>query len=221
MRFSTLACAIAAIAAAAGSANAALTFSFADPIPGRQMSYSSSSGLISYDSSAVLSFLVDGSTEPNNFNQVFGNAGMNMMLNVGSISVAGPIVTAPVSGFFEIFDRGTETLIVRGDTAAGSFVRLGATSSILMSSDISFTYTAGPALNALLLPGRAPSDPQEAVFTVTDLLVTGGGPLVVQGQMRDWTANASMSGNTEVVPAPGVLALAGMGGLMVATRKRR
>jgi MYXO-CTERM domain-containing protein len=38
--------------------------------------------------------------------------------------------------------------------------------------------------------------------------------------MRSWTANASYSGNSDVVPAPGAIALAGLGGLLIARRKR-
>ncbi len=203
----------------AGVSQAALTFSFADPVPGRQMSYSQGTGLISYDNLAAITVLVDGSTEPISFSTAFPNSTMTMSLAVGTVSVAGPVIQAPVAGFFELRDA-SSALIIRGDTANGSFIRLGSTSSILMSDDISFAYTAGPSLNALLVPGRALANPQEAVFTVTDLLVGGGGPLVVDGQMRSWTANASYSGNSEVVPAPGAIALASLGGLLIARRKR-
>ena len=203
----------------AGVSQAALTFSFADPVPGRQMSYSQGTGLISYDNLAAITVLVDGSTEPISFSTAFPNSTMTMSLAVGTVSVAGPVIQAPVAGFFELRDA-SSALIIRGDTANGSFIRLGSTSSILMSDDISFAYTAGPSLTALLVPGRALANPQEAVFTVTDLLVGGGGPLVVDGQMRSWTANASYSGNSEVVPAPGAIALASLGGLLIARRKR-
>jgi hypothetical protein len=222
MRSITKLSAMAALVAACGIASvsqAALTFSFADPVPGRQLSYSHGTGIISYDNLAAITVLVDGSTEPIAFNAAFPNSTMTMSLAVGTVSVAGPVIQAPVAGFFELRDA-SSALILRGDTANGAFIRLGSTSSILMSDDISFAYTAGPSLTALLLPGRALANPQEAVFTVTDLLVGGGGPLVVDGQMRSWTANASYSGNSDVVPAPGAIALASLGGLLIARRKR-
>jgi hypothetical protein len=219
MRSITKIAALVVTAGLATASQAALTFSFADPVPGRQMSYSQATGLITYDNTALISVLVDGSTEPVPFNVAFPGSTMTMNLSVGAVSVAGPLVQAPVAGFFELRDN-TSALILRGDTANGSFLRLGATGSILMSSDISFGFTAGPALNAILAPGRTLSNPQESVFTVTDLLVTGGGPLVSDGVMRSWSANASYSGNSEVVPAPGAIALAGLGGLLVARRKR-
>lgn len=209
-----------AVAAAATCANAGLTFSFADPVPGRQMHYNSVSALISYDTPVSLNFLVDGSTEPTPFNALFADSHLQLALNVGAPVAFGPAIQAPVAGFFEVRDS-VGTLIVRGDTDAGSFIRIGSTSSILMSSDISFGFTAGPALLALLEPGRTLSDPQESVFTVTDLAVVGGGPLLVGGNMQSWDANASYSGNSEVVPAPGAFALCALGGLTLAARRRK
>lgn len=216
-----------AAAGLAGVANADLTFSFADPVAGRQLHNNQNNiagpgtGQITYDQTAVLNFLVDGSTEPNNFTANFSNARMEMDLTVGAgVTILG-VFQAPVTGFFRIYNAISGNTILRGDALGGAFIRFGGTSSILFSDITGFGYTFGADLQALLNPGRGPLNPQEGVFTITDALVAGGFANLIGpgGVVRSFDANASFSGNT-AVPTPGAMALVGLGGLMVARRRR-
>ena len=216
----------------AAAANAGLAFSFSDPIPGRQLTNlqanqaGAGTGVMSYDQFAALTLLVDGSTADNPFDHVFSNARMEMSMTIYTGSTVGGVFSAPVAGFFRIFDATTGADIVRGDATGGAFLRVSGTSSLLLSSDSGFSYTFGAALQSVLSAtgngGIAPLDPQEAVFTITDALASGGGSIIgAGGVVRSFTANASYSGNTvtTAVPAPGAAALIGLAGL-VARRRR-
>ncbi len=215
-----------------GAANAGLAFSFSDPVPGRQLTNlqanqaGAGTGVMSYDQFAALSLFVDGSSESNPFDHIFSNARMEMSMTIYTGSTAGGVFSAPVAGFFRIFDATTGADIVRGDASGGAFLRVSGTSSLLLSSDSGFVYTFGSALQSVLSSsgnaGVGPADPQEAVFTITDALASGGGSIIgADGVVRSFSANASFSGNcqTVAVPAPGVAALLGLAGL--ASRRRR
>ncbi len=223
-----------AVAGFAAAANADLTFSFADPTPGRQLTTTANAAgpglaLVSYDPLARLNFLVDGSTEPSAFEAAFDNARLTMSLTLGPAVTASGITTASIFGTFTVTDAnvaGPAGVIVSGTAADGAFVRIGGTSSILFSTETGFAYTAGPRLTALLASDRTITDPMEAVFTVTGITMTGGGALTGQGgAFRSFTANASFSGNSAVetrrVPTPGTAVLAGAGALLVGRRRRK
>lgn len=212
------------------TASAGLAFSFADPVPGKQFSNlqanqaGAGSGVMSYDQFAQIAFLVDGSTESNPFSNVWANARMEMAMTIYTGSTAGGIFSAPVSGYFRVFDATTGADIVRGDATSGAFLRVSGTSSVMLSSDSGFSYTFGAALNNLLSStgngGNLPLDPQEAVFTLTDATAVGGGSLIgAGGVVKSFSANASFSGNVATTPAPGAMALLGLAGF--AGRRRR
>jgi hypothetical protein len=227
------------VASFAGAAQADLTFSFADPINGRQVTHTANgiggpnTGLLTYDKTATLSFLVDGSSEPNNFSALFTNARMEMNLVLGpAVSLGGGNFVAPLSGFFRIYDAANNnTDILRADATGGSFVRFSGTNSFLFSDLDGLSYTLGSPLQALLLPGRTILPPdiengvpsQEGSFSLTDIL-TGGQPpaslVGANGKFANFQANASFSGNVKLIPTPGAAALIGLGGL-VAIRRRR
>lgn len=216
-----------------GVSNAGLAFSFSDPVPGRQLTHlqadqaGAGTGIMSYDQAAALAFYVDGSAQPTPFDHLFLNARMEMSMTIFTGSTTGGIFSAPVSGYFRIYDATTGGDIVRGDATGGAFLRLSGTSSLLLSSDSGFHYTFGALLQSALAssgnPFTVPVDPQEAVFTITDALASGGGSIIgAGGVVRSFTANASYSGNTEtvVVPAPGALALVALAGAAAARRRR-
>ena len=223
---------ILATLALSAAAQAGLAFSFSDPVPGRQLSHlqadqaGAGTGVMSYDQFATLAFYVDGSSQTNPFDHLFTNARMEMSMTIYTGSTTGGVFSAPVAGFFRIFDATTGADIVRGDATGGAFLRVAGTSSLLLSSDSGFTYTFGSALQNLLNSsgngGLGPVNPQEAVFTITDALAAGGGSIIgAGGVVRSFSANASYSGNVETaaVPAPGAAALIGLAGL--AARRRR
>jgi hypothetical protein len=220
-------CTLAALAglAVVSTAQAGIAMSFADPIPGRQLhNVQNGAGLgvgqLSYDQNAVISLLIDGTDE--GFGQVtFSNARMEMNLALGTAVTFGGVTQAPVIGTFTIYDMTAGRVdIVTGVASLGTYVRVGNTNSLLFS-DPNFSYLPGPALSALMAPGRTFTSPTEGVFTLTSILADGGGSFInPDGSFRTFDANASFSGNTEVVPAPGVMALMGLGTLCMARRKR-
>ena len=73
-----------------------------------------------------------------------------------------------------------------------------------------------------LAPGRSPANPQEAVFTLTNILVAQGLALIdaQTKEFNSFSANSSFTGNTAVIPSSGSLALMGLGGLIAARRRR-
>ncbi len=224
--------AAAAMLALAGAAQADLAFSFADPGAGiRPVTCVKNGGgpgigRITYNMAVPISFIVDGSNEPGFLGgapQVF-NASLELQLDIGAATTVAGVTTASVSGYFIVKDNVSNQMILRGDTATGpgAFVRVGGTNSILFSNDTGFAYTFGAALNSLLAPGRSPANPQEAVFTLTNILVAQGLSLIdaQTKEFNSFSANSSFTGNTAVVPSAGSLALMGLGGLIAARRRR-
>jgi len=214
--------------ALAGAAQADLAFSFADPGLGiRPVTNVANGGgagigLISYNMAVPISFIVDGSSEPVGFQNTFTNAHLELNLKISAAVTVGGVTTANVDGFFIVTDSGGG-MILRGDSMSGSFVRVGGTNSILFSDQTGFAYTFGASLLSLLAPGRTAANPQEAVFTLTNILTAGGSPLIdpITKAFNSFSANSSFTGNTAVVvPTPGSLALVGLGGLIAARRRR-
>jgi hypothetical protein len=223
MRTSVLLAAIAA-GCVVGAAHAGISMSFADPVPGRQWHNQADGagpgiGLMTYDTTAPITFLFDG-TEESLGSHAFVNARMELSMSIGPAVTIGGVTTAPVEGYFRIFDVSgmTPVDILQGIASAGTFVRISNTNSILFS-DPNFHYIVGPALSALVGPVTL-IDPSEAVFTLTSVVAAGGGHFInPDGTFRTFDANASFSGNAEV-PAPGAIALAAIGGLLIARRRR-
>lgn len=224
--------AAAAVFALAGAAQADLAFSFADPGAGiRPVTCVAGGGgpgigRITYNMAVPISFIVDGTNEPGFLGgspHVF-NATLELQLDIGAATTAAGVTTASVNGYFIVKDNVSNNMILRGDTASGpgAFVRVGGTNSILFSDQTGFAYTFGAALNSLLAPGRSPANPQEAVFTLTNILVAQGLSLIdaQTKTFNSFSANSSFTGNTAVIPTPGSIALVGLGGL-IATRRRR
>lgn len=216
------------LAAAAGTAQASITFSFADPVPGSQLSAVADTpapgiASLSYDTNAAINLLIDGSQEGLGITS-FANARMEFTnMTLGAAVTIGGITVAPIAGSFTIYDftGNVRTDILTGSSQNGSFVRVLGTNSLQFSTPDGFTYTAGPALQAFMAPGTFLTAYQEASFSLTDVQAVGGGNFIGPGGVfRSFTANTSYSGNSEVIPTPGALALAGMGGLLAARRRR-
>lgn len=210
----------------AAVAQGAVTMSFADPIPGRQLhnqvdGFGQGIGLMTYDTTAPLRFLFDG-TEDGFASNIFTNARMEMNLSIGAATTLNGLTTAPVTGFFRIYDASTPANldIIRGVATAGTYVRISNTNAILFS-DPNFSYIAGPALTAITGP-MIFTNPTEGVFTLTSVVTEGGqGFFNPDGSFRSFDANASFTGNTEsAIPTPGALALAGLSLLCLGVRRR-
>lgn len=210
----------------AGVAAANVSFAFGDPAHGRQVTNSVVNNVstnLSYNQNFIIPFIIDGQELANPFKTTV-NARVIMDLNVGTgLSVAG-VYQAPVTGNFRIVDAVSGALLLRGDAGNGTFIRVGNTSSALFSDTNGFSYTKGAGLEAILAAngnaGLPVLNPQEGVFTMTQVTTTGGLPVIgSNGRLNPFTANASFSGNF-AVPTPGAAALAGLG-LIAAGRRRR
>jgi hypothetical protein len=135
------------------------------------------------------------------------------------------VTVAPVAGSFTIYRMiGGEVRqdILTGTASAGSFVRISNTNSMLFS-DPDFVYTAGAALTNIMPQGMTFASPSEAVFTLTDVAVSGPGPanfIGPGGVFRSFDANASFTGNTATIPAPGASVALALSGLAAARRRR-
>ncbi|CAN5832242.1 hypothetical protein BH11PLA1_BH11PLA1_01670 [soil metagenome] len=214
----TAAFGLTALALAASAANASIAFSFADPVPGQQLSLTA--GLLTYDTTAPINFIVDGTGEGYGSTN-FANARLSASLVIGlATSLGGGDFVAPVTGTFTFTNAANGNTILSAIAGAGAFVRISNTGSLLFSSDNGLSYIAGIELTSFLPAGVALVPAEEAVFTVTDLTVNNGGPQVVLGVVQDFTANTSYSGNSAVIPTPGAMALLGLGGVVAGRRRR-
>ncbi len=213
----------------AAAANASVTFQFADPTGGNQVTHVANGagaglGLMTYDTSANIDFFVDGSGSGLGSPSFLGaHLEINFVLGAGTVLGSGDIII-PVTGTFTIYQGSgmSRVDILTGTTlpsGSGAFFQVGSTQAILFSDPEGFAYTAGPALTPSLA-GNSLVDPQEAVFTITDLNLTSAASLLgAGGVVNSFTANTSFSGNANI-PTPGAMALVGLGGL-VAVRRRR
>jgi uncharacterized protein (TIGR03382 family) len=211
----------------AGAAHAGIFMSFADPIPGRQMRNAADAvaagvGRLTYDQTAVFDFLVDG-TDLGFGAVTLVNARMEMNMALGAAVTIGSVTTAPVHGFFTIYVVDQDDVrrdVITGTARDGAYVRVGNTNSLLFS-DPDFHYSAGPVLEGLAGAPLVFGDPTEGVFTLTSIAPVGGGSFLnADGSFKTFDANASFTGNTEVIPAPGAIVLAGLGTLVLARRRR-
>lgn len=224
-----IALALTTVLALAAGANASVTFQFADPTGGNQLTHVANGagvglGQMTYDTSANIDFFVDGSGQALPSPSFLGaHMEVNFVLGTGVV-LPGGTIQIPVTGTFTIYQgQGmTRVDILTGTTlpsGTGAFFQVGSTQSILFSDTNGFSYTAGAALTPFL-NGNSFVNPQEAVFTVTDLTLTTAASLLgANGVVNSFTANTSFSGNA-AIPTPGAMALLGLGGI-VAVRRRR
>jgi uncharacterized protein (TIGR03382 family) len=220
--------------AAAGSIAQAtvMTFSFADPAPGKQLRHTSNgpapgSGALTYDMSAttgVIRFIV-GSNNGSIPTTVFANARMEMNIDVGLATPIPGGFMAPLMGSFRIFNADSSLDILTGTfgQGGGTAVIFGASGAVITNSIApnDLVYTAGPELQALIPSGLFLAPLFDAVFTITDITQIGPGPFVsTSGEIASFDANASFSGTAELIPTPGTLALLGLAGLTGLRRRR-
>lgn len=207
-----------------------LAFSFADPVPGRQLTHTAlgnGTGTLTYDTGVSLNLLIDATSL--GFGSIsLPDVRLQFNMTLGTATTAGGVTLAPVAGdflFYTLDDSNQPVPVLQGASQAGAFVRIGSTNSLLFSSDDGFVYTPGAMINAMLGSTRELAPLQEAVFTLTDVNTNGAGAMIGPGGVfRSFTANSSFSGNSEVrqiIPTPGATALMLLGGAMAARRRRK
>jgi uncharacterized protein (TIGR03382 family) len=221
----TVRVAAALCALALGSmANAGLTFSFADPAGGRQLSNTANGGgagigRLTYSTTTPIVLIVDTGVEGST---TFTNARCEMTLNMAAAQTINQFTLASLTGTFAFYDftGGIRTDIVTATAQNGAFVRLNQSNSLMFSSNNGLLYTAGPALTPILA-GQGMTGFQDAVFTLTNMLIAGGAPLTnANGVFNSFAADASFSGSSQQVPTPGSMAILMLAAGAVLRRRR-
>lgn len=210
--------------ALAGTAQAGITFSFADPgATSGELSHSQATGQITYNSNVALTFVVDLTSIGGAVVQ-FTNARLELNLSVGAANQVGPndYLASISDGSFRVFNADNGQNILLASVLSGNLFTFQPGGQIVSTTALGLSYTAGSELQNLLTalnPGYVIAAPSDGAFTLTDL--TTSGPLVSNNEFNDFRANSSFSGTTEVVPTPGALAAVGMGLGLAGLRRRR
>lgn len=220
---------IAATAAllAAASANASIQFSFADPGNGRQLTNTAGAltSTLTYDTNEAITFIV-GLDSIGGSTVAFSDARLEMNITVGqATNLGGGVYRAAISGGFRVYRQGGGDILT-GSAANGNFLTFTSAGSLGTTSNLTLNYTAGAELTSLLTaidPSYVLAPVYDAVFTITDIAVRGGGALIdpQTGVYNTFQANTSYSGTANVIPTPGSFAMAGLGLGLVAGRRRR
>ena len=233
---STIRCvaATAALAFASMTASAGIiSFSFPVPVGGgsllniRAAGSTPDSGLMVSDQSVPLTFTVDATAEGLGVT-TFSNARMFMTINLPRATQTGPDTFASaISGTFTIYDYTGDTRvdILTATLTGGQFLKSGAVHGLGSNSASGLTFTAGPRLSAILGSDRELVAPQLAAFSLSNVITFGGSQQILRPDLtfESFTATPSFSGSSEVlvIPAPGAVALAGLGGMLAIRRRRR
>jgi len=225
--------ACAAVAAIPAAAFGGLTFTFDDPGSGAEFIHigptqQNPQGEVSFRNDLPVELVVQDDTAlPADPPLASFTAFFEADWIVGSIfTEAGDAVqSASLSGSFQWVDANTNEVILAGQFTEAAIVTFGIAGSIVTSSDIvggQLEYTAGQPLADLGFDTLV--DPQDAVWTLTDIALAGAGapPIVeIEGErfFNTFTANAAFTGTAEI-PSPAALALATVAGIAGLRRRR-
>lgn len=225
-----IACAVAAVPAAAFGG---ITFTFDDPGSGAEFVHLGPTmgnpvGAVSFRNDLPVDLEIrDDAALPTDPALATFSAFFEVDWQVGSIFTgAGDAVqSATLSGTFQWVDAGSGDVILSGAFTEAAIVTFGIAGSIVTSSDIvggQLAYTVGQPLIDLGIDTLI--DPQDAVWTLTDLAAAGAGapPIVeIDGErfFNTFTANAAFTGTAEI-PTPGAMAIAAAAGIAGLRRRR-
>lgn len=233
---------MAAVLAAAGSAQAVTTFSFASDTDPSQFTFGGSGTSVGNATPPPLVTLTVGNGNSGESALTFDvefrtNFSLSFLASVNQpggtlhlYDIVGTDGQAPSFGFFL---PGTNTALLTATFEGGIFRNLGTptawgTGGDASSSDITgqVTYTWQGASNAAfgLVQGASSQGVDDVVFTLTNIQNaqsnTPGVQLNGNFPGQAWVSEGSYSGTANFVPAPGAAALLGLGGLMVGRRRR-
>ncbi|MCW5775715.1 MAG: PEP-CTERM sorting domain-containing protein [Phycisphaeraceae bacterium] len=227
--------AVATVAGMAAGANATL-FSFASDVDHTSFTFRGLGGFVgdAMDPSEPLTLLIDDTNGPGvpisisvEFNAEFG------IKHLGSVPSGGGtfVHVYSLDGAFEFRDA-AGGLVLSATVTGGSLTALGGAKSWYSagsifgadSIDTDVTYTwHGPNMPAYGLFTGSSIGPDDAAFTLTFLQSDAGMGVELGQDMLPsmwWMSEGSYSGSAFFVPAPGSLALLGMGVLATVRRRR-
>lgn len=228
------------VAGLAASANATY-FSFASDTANRQWTFAGNGANVSQGDAAGVDvdlILADdnGGTERTIATKFFASWTLS---HVGSTGVGAAVShTYRATGNFQWLDASTGGLVLRGDfsdaifTAGGSAAAWSSTATVMGSDEFTqMAYTSGISAPEVGLGIGALGGPQDFAFTLTVINTSGQlpyranaanrGVALGEGMLpgREWWSEGSFSGSA--VPAPGSVALVGLGGVMCLKRRRK
>ena len=214
----------------AGVATAGVTFTFDDPAPGAEFSYSSASNEITYVGANV-DFVVedddgaaDGITFPTfSAEAVFSFTGTISNLQSFTVPFVGDIVIGTVEATFEWREAGSNDLILSGNFTQGNVTLTPSGFNISANNASALEYSIGSVLEANGLAGLEFVGSEDANWTLTNTAFPASAPTSGTGDdlvLNSFTSNSAFSGSATVIPSPGSFAMlvAAMG---LAIRRKR
>jgi len=224
-------CAVTAVGVFAFSANAASIFlTYADP-PGELSVHHETAGPGGSFSTLTVGTQVDLAIDLTDFGMGevdFLGATFNKTVNIGSVTEVQPglFIANATDGFFEFLD-GDNNFIAGGTYGLGgaSGAAFILTASGNLTANASFVggdleYTVGSFLQGILDAENLTIDVGSADASWTLTAITPDAFVTNEGFFSTFDSNGSFTGTIETIPAPGAVALLGLGGL-AATRRRR
>lgn len=223
--------ALVALACAAGTAvtaHGAVTFTFFDPGTGPEITYTTGSDNVTSPGNAQwtgsnVTLTVDGSDH--GLGVAVFTASVSMDLDVGAVTgMGGQTFIAPIlQGTFSFTDIGSGDTILTGTVGptAGAVLALGTTGNIIAQGTegaSGLVLTAGSALDSFL-GGLVLAPIYDANFTLTN--INPAATLNDDDFLEDFFANSAFTGNANVIPSPGAIALAGLSVLTLAAGRKR
>lgn len=222
------------LAAAAGSAQASISFTFDDPSENREEVYTApafvgDTGHLTYLSQFPVELVVNAINE-GAAQAVTFDAKFVKNVDVGAVTdLGGGTYSASITGTFEYLTNDISEDLILGGTFTGALIFIISDVGTIVASDSvgDLVYTAGQEMIDRLLsdanyvfPGFDPLGGRDAAWTLTDLT---GISLVSSGDddfFGDFSASAAYTGTADVIPTPGSIALMGLAGLGVISRRR-
>lgn len=223
------------VALAAGgfcaSTQAAVFFTFDDPGPGAEITYTEgagfNAGVVSY-TGAPVDLIVDGTEH--GLGTIAYTATVTMEIFIGQVAdeTLG-ILSAPIlGGSFQFHDSAGEgdTLILEGSFLGelnnGALLTLNTVGALISTSTGAGLVLSEGAALASFLGGLTLAPTFDISFTLTNIIAgTEGGMKNPDGYITSFTANSAFTGNANVVPTPGAIALSGISMSLLAVRRKR
>ena len=228
-----LAAAFAGVLAASLSANAGvITFNMSPPPSGGGNltniagAGGPDSGLLFSDQTVPISFTIDASSIGLGV-ITYNNARLFMTLvTQPATTTGGGFYQSSVNGSFTIYDyTGNQRVdILSAQVSNSQFINFGQTHVMLFNSNLGMNYTAGPRLANLLCADRYLAPSHDGTIALSNVQTFSGSTNIIRpnNTFDNFTATPAFTGSTNVlsVPTPGFIALAGIGSLVAARRRR-